>query len=383
MAENDRYEEADKTLDNFLDAVFSTSHSHASVRSYYSAIRGRKNGFRKFLDEKYKMDELQLQEEISNNRIDIYKVLSDYVIFLSKNEISPRTVKQWFSGVKGYLTHIGIEIYNEKCKQRVRLPKIHKIREEPLTRELIIRVLNVLPFKLRVVFYVAIASGMRIGEIAELYLSDIDFSSNPTKIFIRAETTKTREDRETFLTAEATSALKDYLNRYFAWKESDSNVNLQNVKIFGRTSLAKRKIMPKKDEQRGSVDILEQSLNNYLKNIPEFNKRKRNGKRLIHYHALRKFFYTTVSNVAGSNFAHALMGHHSYLDTYYSLSEKDQIKMYQKCEAQLTMSDFAKIEEELEKTKEKQVEIEETYVKLAKFLKQKDPSFEKFIELIK
>jgi len=36
----------------------------------------------------------------------------------------------------------------------------------------------------------------------------------------------------------------------------------------------------------------------------------------------------------------------------------------------------------LEKTKEKQIEIEETYVKLSKFLKQNDPSFEKFMELV-
>ncbi|QUC64373.1 site-specific integrase [Nitrosopumilus sp. K4] len=382
MNESNKQAEANRALQNFLDAVYSTSHSYSSVHGYGTAIKGKKNGFRKFLDECYSINEIQLRDKIGNNEIDVYNVLSDYVIFLSKSEVYPRTVKQWFSAVKSYLTYIGIEIYNEKCKQRVRLPKIHKIRKEPLTRELIVRALNVLPFKLRIVFYVAIASGMRIGEIAELRLSDIDFGNSPTRIFIRAETTKTREDRETFLTAEATNALKDYLNRYFSWKENDTNVDLQNVKIFGRTSLARRKIMPKKDEQRGSVDILEQSLNNYLKNIPHLNMKMRNGKRLIHYHALREFFYTTVSNIAGSNFAHALMGHHSYLDTYYSLPEKEKIKMYQKCEPHLTMSDFAKIEEEIEKTKEKQVEIEETYVKLAKFLKEKDPSFERFLELI-
>lgn len=381
MAKFDKYSKADKELQNFLDAVFSTSRSHASVRGYYSAIKGRKNGFRKFLDVNYNMDELELRDEINSNRVDIYKVLSDYVIFLSKSEIYPRTVKQWFSGVKSYLTHIGIEIYNEKCKQRIRLPKIHKIRKEPLTRDLIVRVLNVLPFKLRTVFYVGVSSGMRIGEIAELRLSDIDFSNSPTKIFIRAETTKTREDRDTFLTTEATNALKDYLNRYFSWKENESNTKLQNVKIFGRTSMAIKKLKPKKDEQRGSVDILEQSLNNYLKNIPDLNMKMRNGKRLIHYHALREFFYTTVSNIVGSNFAHALMGHHSYLDTYYSLSEKEQIKLYQKCEPHLTISDFSKIEEELEKTKEKQDGIIETYTKLERFLKQKDPSFEKFMKL--
>lgn len=76
------------------------------------------------------------------------------------------------------------------------------------------------------------------------------------------------------------------------------------------------------------------------------------------------------------------MGHHSYLDTYYSLSEKKKIKLYHKCEPYLTISDFTIIAEELEKTKEKQIEIVETYTKLTKFLKQKDPLFEKFMELV-
>ncbi len=127
---------------------------------------------------------------------------------------------------------------------------------------------------------------------------------------------------------------------------------------------------------------MENILHEQLKKIPEFSGIGENGRRIFHFHALREFFYTTSSNVTGSNFAHALMGHHNYLDTYYSLSEMEKIKLYQKCEPYLTISDFSKIENELEKTREKQDEIMETYTKLVKFLKQKDPTFEKFIELI-
>ncbi len=56
---------------------------------------------------------------------------------------------------------------------------------------------------------------MRIGEISDLKLSDIDFACTPTKIRIRAETTKTREARKIFLISETVIALKDYLGKYF------------------------------------------------------------------------------------------------------------------------------------------------------------------------
>ena len=381
MADRINYKDAEQALEEFLDSCYTVSHSSATVNGYRNAITGKTNGFRKFLKERYDCDEIQLCIRIKSDELDVYQILKNYVVFLDKARLMPNSIKQFFHAVKGYLIHLGIEVYSEKCKQYVKLPKILRKRKEAITKEILVRVMSVVSFKLRVVFLVAISSGMRIGEIGGLRLSDIDFTSTPTKIRIRAETTKTREERETFLTSEATVALKDYLKRYFDWNESQENPLLKNKNIFGRTSIGKYIRKRNVNEQRASVDLLENILHEQLKRIPEFSGIGENGRRIFHFHALREFFYTTTSNTAGSNFAHALMGHHSYLDTYYSLSEKEKIKLYQKCEPYLTISDFSKIEEELEKTKEKQVEIEETYVKLAKFLKQKDPSFDKFIKL--
>jgi integrase len=280
------------------------------------------------------------------------------------------------------LIHLGIEIYSEKCKQYVKLPKIQRVRKDPLTKEILVRVLSVLSLKLKTVFLVALSSGMRIGEIGGLRLSDIDFSCSPTKIRIRAEITKTREERETFLSSEATVILKDYLRRYFDWKEGQVDVHLKNTSSFSRTSIGKFIKKDNVDEQRASVDLLENLLHMQLKKIPELNEIGKNGRRIVHFHALREYFYTIVSNNSGENFAHALMGHHGYLDTYYTLSEKEAVRLYQKSEPYLTISDYSKIEEELEKTKIKQIEIEETYSKFKSFLMQKDSSYEKFIELI-
>ena len=382
MLQSISYKSAGQALQEFLDSVYTTSHSTASVTGYKYAITSRSGGFRKFLTERYDCDEIQLYSKIKNDELDVYQVLKNYVVFLDKANLRPNSIKHFFYGVKGYLIHLGIEVYSEKCKQLVKLPKVHRIRKEPLTKEILVRVLNVLPLKLRCVFLVAIASGMRIGEIAALKLSDIDFSDNPTKIRIRAETTKTREERETFLTSEASVALKDYLKRYFGWKEDGSSDHPKDIQIFSRTSLGKYIQKNDRNEQRASVDLLEQLLHTHLKKIPELSKHGQNGRRIIHFHALREYFFTTVSNVSGSSFAHALMGHHDYLDTYYTLSQTQKKKFYLKAEPYLTISNYSKVEEELERIQDRQQLLEEKYTKLIQHLKQKDPSYEEFIELI-
>ena len=150
---------------------------------------------------------------------------------------------------------------------QVKLPKRVHQREEPLTKEIILRLLNNVSAKLRTIILVATASGMRIGEILQLKLSDIDFDSKPTKIKLRAETTKTRESRETFLTAEATNSLKDYLTRYFGWKENEFN-NLQDLIIFGRTSKSRKSLNERKTTlQKSNSSVLTNSMKRHLENI--------------------------------------------------------------------------------------------------------------------
>jgi len=103
---------------------------------------------------------------------------------------------------------------------------------------------------------------------------------------------------------------------------------------------------------------------------------------MIHFHAFREYFYSVMSNVSGSNFAHALMGHHDYLDTYYVLSDKQKIQLYKKAEPYLTVSDYSKIERDLEKIQERQNDFAEKYARFERYLRQKDPAFEKFVKLL-
>jgi len=374
-----------QALEDYLDSIYIQSHSKASVASYRTAIDGKENGFRKiFLKEKYNCNEIELAYRIENKEIDVYKVLKEYVIFIDKKGIKPKTTRLWFTAVKGYFIHLGIEVWSEKCKQLVKLPKVRRLKKEALTKEILVKLLRNLDAKLETAVLVATSSGMRVGEIAGLMLSDIEFNHEPVKINIRAETSKSREDRETYLTNEASEALKDYLQRYFSWKEDSTNSQLEGLRIFGRTSKIKignvKGRLPKAEEQLTDAILLQKTLARRIAKVPELNRLARNGRKVIHFHAFREFFYTVVSNVSGSNFAHALMGHHEYLDTYYTLSEKQQIKLYQKAMPYLTISDYSKIEQDLEKIQNTQDGLLAKYAEFERYLKVKDPSFLEYIK---
>jgi len=373
---------ASQILDSYLDSIYLQSHSVSSVKSYRTAIAGSKNGFRIFLQEKYNCDEIQLAFRIENKEIDIYQVLSEYVIFLDKKSIKPKTIRNWLTVVKGYFLFMGIDVFAEKCKQIVKLPKVKRLKKEALTKEILIKLLRNLDTKLQVAVLVAVSSGMRVGEISGLTLADIEFNSDPVKINVRAETSKSGEDRETYISKEASDALQDYLQRFFGWREDSPNKKLQMLRIFGRTNRIRERDnrLPNPEEQLSEAILLQKALIRKLIKVPELNRLARNGRRVIHFHAFREFFYTQVSNVSGSNYAHALMGHHEYLDTYYTLSQKQQVSLYKKAESYLTISDYTKIEKSLENIQNKQTDIVEKYDAFERYLRQKDPAFLEFLK---
>jgi len=374
MARDSSY---DPIFQPYLDSVYTLSHSEGSVSMNLSGLKG----FQRFIAKRYGYDVSSLISQIKSGELDVYRFLQDFVVDCDKAGKKPNTIKSWMSPTKGFLRQMGIKIYSEDFKQNVRLPKGIREREEPLTKETIIRVLHVLPLKIQAAVLVAVASGMRIGEIVQLKISDIDFESTPMRIKIRGETTKTRESRETYLTAEAVSILMDYLSKYYRWVEGTKNENLQDQIIFDRTA-APPKNMPswKSSPTRRAIGNFEASLRKYTIRIPELAKLNRNGRFQIHFHAFRKFFYTALSNSVGSDYANALLGHHFYLDTYYNMPESKRGELYLKAEPHITISDISKLEHDLLSVQERQNEIEKDHLELIRMIKQNHFPFPKVLE---
>ena len=371
--------QAQNPFESYLNSVFVLSESHNTLNSYRAALKH----FETFV-KKQQHDLLKIIEEIKAGRQDPFKLLNEFIKYLHELGLKPKSIKLNITATKGFLRSSGVKIYNEDFNQLVKLPRVLRHREEPLTKEILLRLLRNVPSKLQTVVLVAVSSGMRIGEIVQLRISDIDFESKPILVRIRAETTKTKESRETFLTREATNALKDYLLRRYSWKEGDSNHNIKDQLIFGPTT------KPRKSEEQKthttaqiSTSVLRCSLLYNIRQISELNQLNENGVHMIHFHAFRKFFRTVVGDAVSRDFAEALMGHHFYLDTYYNLPKEKRRQMYLKAEPYLTISDFTKIERELVSVSEKQNEIEKDHLELIRLWKSGQLRLPKILEKYK
>lgn len=342
----------------FLETIYIQSSSSNTLTGYRTGLKH----FEKFVEQNYQCSVQDLVAQIKDGKKDQYLFLNEFVVSLVKKGLKPKSVKLYVSAVKGYLRYCGIKIYSEDFKQVVKLPRPRRHREEPLTKELIVRLLRNVPPRLQTVILVLVASGMRIGELVNLKISDVDFRSKPTRIRIRAEITKTRESRDTFLTEEANNSLTDYLRRFCGWKESETNQTIMDKLIFAPPTQKKKKEGKKTHTyEQIAQGVLRRTMRFHIGKIPDLNKLNENGTYMFHFHSFRKFFYTVVSDVCGQNFAHALMGHHDYLDTYYNLPEQKRRETYLKAEPYLTISDVTKFEKNMLAISEKQKEIESEY----------------------
>jgi len=362
----------DQKLKGYLDSMYIISHSYSTLASYRLAIVNQhKTGFRDYLQQEYNINELEFAEQTKQEKFDVYATLRDHVVFLDKNNYKPKSITTRLAAIKGYLRFLGLKIYTEDCKHIIKIPKIIREPEVALTKELILRVLRNVPQRVQTAVLVLSSSGMRIGELVQLRLSDVDFTTMPTTIRLPGKITKTRVARETFITIEATKALKDYLSRTIQWNEKQDNSHLDDVIIFEQehTSKPKTDSNSKQPAHLSAEGSLIRQLQYYIKKIPDLNKINPNGIRVIHFHALRKFFRTTVGNISGRDFAEALIGHQFYMNTYYQLDDEKKREMYLEVEPHLTISDFEAVEKTMKIISAKNTQLEEKFNDLLQYLR--------------
>jgi len=327
-------------IEHYLQKKFRISHSFDTKNAYRAALKK----FTEFLRIKHNYSLEQLLGLISE-KLDPLDVLDEYYTFLSnyqtrtkRNGYSSEAINSYIRIAKDFLNHQGCKIYNEDMKMKFRLPKRVSAYQKGLTREVINRVIRFANPKLATIILMACSSGMRIGEIIQLKLSDVDLSTTPTTITIRGITTKTRETRLTHISSEATNSLQDYLARYGPQNEFLflREHNLKNPDISDEEKYSKYVMATKHN--------LESQLSRCIKKIPELNTKNENQNYWIHFHAFRAWFKTQVTDAHQSDFAEALMGHKSLKLVYYRQNEKARAKIYQEIEHALTISDTEKVD---------------------------------------
>jgi len=331
-------------VERFLDRKFRTSRSFATKETY----KGGLNKFKDFAYQDYNQDLDKFLDNMLNNVLDPIEALDNFYTYLTKipNPFSKRigysnaTIRQYVITAKEFLNDIGCKIYSEDIRRKFKLPRQITTHTEGLTKEIIAQILRLANYKLATVILIACSSGMRIGEIAQLKLSDVDFATNPTTIAIRAETTKTREARLTHISKEATQALKDYLAKSKTAKNNDYIFLFNHetkLDLLNEEEKTRRRV-------RATIHNFENQLNHVIADIPELNKRAENMRFQVHFHAFRYFFKTQVTDAHESDFAEALMGHKSIKLLYYRQNAKKRLKTYLDVEHALTIAETEHIE---------------------------------------
>lgn len=373
----------------FLEKKFRYSKSFATKKSYTTAL----NRFKEFLRARYNLDINQAIRLSETEKLDPIDVLDDFFTYLAnyrrdaKTGFSNRTMRFYIVVSKEFLNSQGLHIYNEDIKQKFRLPKKDHVYEKGLTKEILSRILHNSSPKLQTVILMCASSGMRIAELVQLKLSDIDFDTNPTTLQIRKETAKTRETRFTCLTSEATKSLKDYLSRTFGWTEDYSkdryiflqlyeerikklrntleNVTQDEKKIIQNKIKELEKIYSglsqeeKYDKAISSAkNTFEEMLAKVTDSIPDLSMKNENGRKSIHFHAFRSWFKTQVTDAHQSDFAEALMGHKSVKLTYYRQNDKARSKTYLSVEHAITIADTEKIDKNFTEIQEKNQDMQ-------------------------
>lgn len=259
---------------------------------------------------------------------EFYLFLNGYIQFLNGRTSSRNAIKMRFLTVKDWLRANGIRIYNEDVKQFIKFPKQIKELRKPLTILQIRELLKNSSKRLQATFLLLISSGLRISECLQLRVRDIEYDepNNVLLIHVRAETTKTKEERIAYCSHEAWESIQPFIAGkkpmdYILVDDYNTTTTAQMELRFGRV--------------RAACGFIEKYGNGYNYHV--------------NIHSFRAYFHTQATRVLGGDVAHALIGHHKYLDQYFRLTPEERAEQYKKLEPYLTISNETRLQDELER----------------------------------
>lgn len=334
-------------IQSYIQSVECMNHLTAEIYSK------RINKFNAFAKSNYQASADKLIEIIKDGQ-DPYNTVNEYVHYLKYNHnLSPLSLKQEVVTVKNLLEYSDIEISPRKFKLKVKLPKIIRKTKQALSKEDIINILNSCEIRLKTFVMLLASTGMRAGEALSIRIKDLDLDSNPVKVQLRGEVTKTKVDRTIFLTDEASKQLKAWIgykhrarrvchsdtvsgkcttsmrtpendegDLIFAARESRSSHSVYINLCLGFERVLDRLNMGQKEE--------------FIVN-PTCNK-KHHRRRRITLHSFRRFVKTTISDLGYGDFSEYFIGHSG--STYYRKTEKEKIQLFRKIEPHLTFLDY-------------------------------------------
>ena len=265
----------------------------------------------------------KLIQQLKNGELDPYDILNDYCLFIQNNyNVSSITFRDKITTVKTFLEFNDIEISPRKFKLKVRYPKTIFKNKEAIDKEDIIKILNGCS-NLRLKTYVMLlaSTGARATEALSIRNRDLNLESNPPKITIRGEYTKTKVERYIFLTKEVVNQFKIWLDfkyrtRRICYRDSKTGKtiteyrtpteNNPNELVFSQYQTGN----PKPDVLYENLGIL------FAKTLDRIGMGSREdgneNRRKITLHSFRRFVKSTISDLGYADYSEWFIGHSGF-----------------------------------------------------------------------
>jgi integrase len=283
---------------------------------------------------------------LEEKKINVYDLLEDFIDYLtdrvdeynSNTKLSAKTISFYIAGVKSYLEYYDIDISAKKLRNKVTIPKVYRRTKEALNAKKIRTILNSCSnVRLKTFILILASSGARSLEVLSLRNSDIDFSVSPTKIHIVAENTKTKRDRDMYVSDEASKELKQLL-------ESKYHDKFEYVKQKYPTHFIFAKWKTDKIDPHNVYGVLHHQFAELLKKVQLDKRRDGQGvqRRNLSFHIFRDYVKSTVAIHTNSDFSEWILAHSG--STYWNVDEEVRIEEYLKCEKYLTFLDYPTVE---------------------------------------
>lgn len=285
-------------------------------------------------------------EQYFSEKRDIEEDIEAFLMSISG--LAPKSVRLKITSVKMLLIENDVELpqkFWRKLKRRIKGNRALTLDKVPSNVELRKIVMH-MPIHGKGFYLTLASSGMRIGELLQIKLEDLEWDSTPCKINIRGEYTKTGNSRVAFISKEARETIEEWL------KVRDQYVKAAKGKSHFYKKLAEDdRVFP------FETGVAYMVWHNALEKTGMSERDKSTNRRKLHPHVLRKFFRTRLGSVIPVDVVEALMGHEGYLtEVYRRYSMEDLAKFYLQGESALLVfteaGEVTRLRQEVEESKE-------------------------------
>jgi integrase len=364
------------SLDKYIRNIHTMNNRTAD--EYHLRLRS----FQDFVTGRYKSKAMNkpgttLDNIISNIKEgseDACEILSDYINHLqTSRNISTLTIKQRVVTVKNFLEYYDVDISPRKFKLKVKLPKIVRKHKEALSKEEITDILNACSdIRLKTYVMLLAATGMRATEALSIRIKDLDLKSNPAKVFVRGEYTKTRTDRIVFLAQEMAQQLTSWLSYKYRTRRV-CHTDKQSSNDEKKKTITEIRTPEKKDtdlvlavyqntKAPAPINLYTDLVRSFGRTLDRMDKGARedgnnNRRREITLHSFRRFVKTTISDLGYSDYSEWFIGHSG--STYWRKKESEKAELFKKIEPYITFLNIHQLERQGADIQSKVQELED------------------------